>query len=184
MCPNCDAHVITNKHLGCWVYSLQTPPVRCRRPCVWIWQGGPKFMWRGTGVDTHHYSEAPGSRMNITHSPHPASPTDGLLAFRREGLSCFPSLIDSGGSPSIKSDSLSTPLNPAQRLFAKAGESPRPEKRAHRRLLYMNVKRHIIGYKHSLTTGRSRALHLISHKSQSANTMEPFPWLQTMWIVI
>ena len=149
LCPNCDAHVITNKHLGHWVYSLQTPPVRCRRPCVWIWQGGPKFMWRGTGVDTHHYSEAPGSRMNITHSPRPASPTDGLLARRREGLSCFPSLIDSGGSPSIKSDRLSTPLNPAQRLFAKAEESPQPEKVAHRRLLYMNVGRHIIGYKHT-----------------------------------
>lgn len=68
-------------------------------------------MWRGTRVDTHHYSEAQDSRMNITHSPHPASPTDGLLACQREGLSCFPSLIDSGGSPSIKSDRLSTPLN-------------------------------------------------------------------------
>lgn len=111
MCPNCDTHVITNKHLVCWVYSLQTPPVRCCRACVWIWQGGPKFMWRGTGVDTHHYSKALGSRMNITHSPHPASPTDGLLACQREGLSCFPSLIDPGGSPSIKSDRLSTPLN-------------------------------------------------------------------------
>ncbi len=77
-------------------------------------------MWRSTGVDTHHYSEAPGSRMNITYSPHPASPTDGLLVYQREGLPCFPSLIDSGGSPSIKSDRLSTPLNSAQQLFRKA----------------------------------------------------------------
>lgn len=122
--PKCDTHVTTKKHSRCWVYSLQTPPVRCRRPCVWIWQGGPKFMWRGTGVDTHHYSEAPGSRMNITHSSHPASTTDGLLACQREGLPCFPSLIDSGGSPSIKSDRLSTPLNPAQQLFGKAEGSP------------------------------------------------------------
>lgn len=121
MCLYCDSHVTTDKHSGCWVYSLQTPPVCCRRPCVCIWQGGPKFMWRGTGVDTHHYSKAPGSRMNITHSPHPASLTDGLLACQREGLSCFSSLIGSGGSPSIKSDRLSTPVNPAHEQFRKAG---------------------------------------------------------------
>lgn len=68
-------------------------------------------MWRGTGVDTRHYSEASGSRMNVAHSPHPVSPTDGLLACQTEGLPWFPSLIDSGGSPSIISDRLSTPLN-------------------------------------------------------------------------
>lgn len=114
MWPNCDTHVITNKHFGWWVYSLQTPPVHCHRPFVWIWQGVPEFMWRGTRVVTHHYSEAPGSRMNITQSPHPVSPTDGLLACQTEGLPWFPSLIDSGGSPSIISERLSTPLNPAR----------------------------------------------------------------------
>lgn len=182
MCPNCDNHVIPNRHLGCWVFSLRTPAVSCRRPCVWIWQGGPKFMWRGTGVDTHHYSEAPGSRMNITHSPHPASPTDGLVACWREGLSCFPSLIDSGGSPSIKSDRLSPPLNPAQQLFGKAEESPPTWELTHTRLLYMIVVLHIIGYKDIQCI--SRALLLISHKSQAANTRELFTWLQTLWIVI
>lgn len=99
-------------------------------------------MWRGTGVDTHHYSEAPGSRMNITHSPHPASPTDGLLACQKEGLPCFSSLIDSAGSPSIKSDRLSTPLNPGLQLFGKAEGSSQPEKLTHHSLLRMNVETH------------------------------------------
>lgn len=103
-------------------------------------------MWRGTGVDTHHYSEAPGLRMNITHSPHPASTNGLLLACQREGLPCFPSLIDSGGSPSIKSDRLSTPLNPAQQLFRKAQKSPRPKKLTHHRLFHMNVEGYIVGY--------------------------------------
>lgn len=134
MWPNCDTHVITNKHFGCSVYSLQTSPVHCRRPCVWIWWGGPKFMWRGTGLDTHHYSEAPGSRMNITHSPHPVSPTDGLLACQTEGLPWFPSLIDSGGSPSIISDRLSTPLNSAQgsRRVTPTWESNPPQAPSHK----------------------------------------------------
>lgn len=66
-------------------------------------------MWRGTRVDTHHYSKAPGSLMNIAHSPSSCLPlTDGLPACQGAGLSCFPSLICSGGSPSIKSDRLST----------------------------------------------------------------------------
>lgn len=131
MCPNCDTHVITNKYLGCWVYSLQSPPVSCRRPCVWIWQGGPKFMWCGIGVDTHHYSEAPGSRMNITHSPHTASPTDGLLACQIEGLSCFPSLIDSTGSPSIKSDFLTFNSTEPRKaaILEKQERSTKPEKK-------------------------------------------------------
>lgn len=121
---------------------------RCRWPCVWIWRGGPKFMWRGTGADTHHYSEAPGSRMNIAHSPHPASPTDVVLAHQREGLPCFPSLIDSAGSPSIKSDRLSTSLNSAKQLLRNQRVRLNPR-------------------------DKEQDLHLISH--ESANTKEPFP---------
>lgn len=111
-------------------------------------------MRRGTGVDTHHYSEAPGSRMSITHIPLP--PTDGLRTCQKGGLSCFPSLIDSGGSPSIKSDRLSAPLNPAPQQFGKAGGPSDPENRSLRGLLYTNVERHAVGYMHTSTTGRSR----------------------------
>lgn len=135
-------------------------------------------MWCGIGVDTHHYSEAPGSRMNITHSRHTASRTDGLLACQREGLSCFPSLIDSRGSPSIKSDFL-TFNSTEPRKAAIQERSTKPVKPTHQRPLHMNVERHISGLKHILIRQEQR-LHLILHKSQAANTKKLLPctWKQ------
>lgn len=137
-------------------------------------------MWRGTRVDTHYYSKAPGSLMNITCSSHPASLTDGPLAGQREGLSCFPSLIDFGGSPSIKCDRLSTSVNRAQQLFRKTGGSLAPERLSASRPHHMNSERHIIGFEHILTTERSYRLHLISHsKSKTANTRTPLSYSNT-----
>lgn len=91
---------------------LLSPACR-RRPRVWTWQGGPEFIWCGTRVDTLHYSEVPGSRMNITQ------PSSCLPLWRSPGLPkrgaalIFPAPLVLEGLRQLF-PSLSTPLNPAQ----------------------------------------------------------------------
>lgn len=64
--PVVTTHALNNRHFSQWIFPLPTLPACRRRLCVWTWQGSPEFIWCGTWVDTLHYSEAPGSCMNIT----------------------------------------------------------------------------------------------------------------------
>lgn len=95
-----------------------------------------------------------------------------LLVCQREGLSCFSSLIDSGGSPSIKSERLSTSVNPALQLFRKTGGSLAPESLTAQRLRHMNSERHVDGFEHVQTTSRSRD-YIWSHSGTQTLKQKP-----------
>lgn len=110
-CPGCATPALNKTHFGWWVFSLLTPPVRRRGPCVLTWQGGPEFIWCGTGYRHTPLLWSP----RFTHEHHTAlilsPPLMVSWLAKQRGCPDFPASLVLEGLHQLF-PRLSTPLNP------------------------------------------------------------------------